>query len=420
MTHLQAVEYLESLEPHRIRPGLDRIRALLARLGNPQREVPSALIGGTNGKGSVSAYLDSILREAGVGAGLYVSPHLVTFEERIRVAGEPIPAHDVTSLTSEIRAAVDDLVRAGEDRPTYFEATTALAFLYFRRRRVRLAVLEVGMGGRFDATNSVEPLAAAITPVAMDHMEWLGRSLPEIAHQKAGILRRGVPAVIGHQLPQVLEVLEREATKIGAPLTHTSDCDVRSAGGADHYADPPVVSIRTPSRRYDRLRLALRGSHQADNAAVAVLLAEDLRQVTFRSIDAAAIIRGLERAIWPGRIEIVRGDPDLLLDGAHNPAACGTLAAYIREHHAGRTISLVFAAMKDKPIAEMLDVLCPLASDVVVTGLPVARGESPAVLQELAGRRHPRVLRADRVDLALEIGRRAAGRDGLCVGSGSL
>jgi dihydrofolate synthase/folylpolyglutamate synthase len=378
------------------------------------------LIGGTNGKGSVSAYLDSILREAGVGSGLYVSPHLVRFEERIRVAGESIPAPEVASLTSEIRTAIESLARAGEDRPTYFEATTALAFLYFRRRRAPIVILEVGMGGRFDATNAVDPLAAAITPVAMDHMEWLGRSLPEIAHQKAGILRRDVPAVIGRQLPQVLEVIEREAIQTGAPLIHTSDCDVRPAGGADRFSDPPVMALQAPSRRYDHLRLALRGSHQADNATAAVLLAEELRRRDFRSIDALAIGRGLERAIWPGRIEIVRGDTDLLLDGAHNPAACSTLAAYIREHHAGRAVSLVFAAMKDKPVADMLDVLCPLAREVVVTGLPVARGESPAVLQELAGRRHRRVHRADRVDRALEIGRRAAGRGGLCVGSGSL
>ncbi len=420
MDHREAIEYLESLEPQRIRPGLDRIRALLALLGDPHLEVPAVLIGGTNGKGSVSAYLASMLEAGGIPAGLYISPHLVRFEERIGIAGEAIPEAEVAVLASEIRDAIGRLERAGAEGPTYFEATTALAFLHFARRRVPIAVLEVGMGGRFDATNAVEPLACAVTPVAMDHMEWLGRSLREIAHQKAGIMRRGITAVIGPQSEEAEEVLLAEAGLIGARVVRTSRCAIDPADGASRFPDPPVLDLVTPARSYVALRPSLRGRHQVENAAVAVLLAEDLAARGFASVGAEAIARGLERVVWPGRIEIIRGETDVLLDGAHNPAACVTLADYIGDHHRGRRVSLVFAAMKDKPIPEMLDRLCPLARDVVVTALPVARGADPAALLKIASRRHPRVRRADRVGEALDLGLRAAGPGGLCVVSGSL
>lgn len=422
MNYREALDYLESLEPHRIRPGLDRIRALLARLGDPHAAIPSVLIGGTNGKGSVAAYLDAILHEAGTGAGLYVSPHLVRFEERIRVAGAPIGEHEVATLATEVRDAIEETEREGGERPTYFEATTALAFLHFRSRRVPIAILEVGMGGRYDATNIVEPIACAITPVAMDHMEWLGCSLAEIADQKAGILRPGTIAVIGRQAREAGEVIRSHAARSDARPIHTSSCRIRPAGGEDRFADPPVVHLGTPVREYDGLRLALRGRHQVDNAAAAVLLAEaiDESRLSTIDIDAGAIARGLERAVWPGRIEIVPGETDLLLDGAHNPAASDTLATYLRDHHTGRSTALVFAAMKDKPIPRMLEILSPLAGEIIVTRLPVARGESPSVLYEMATRVHPRVARADRIEDALDAGRRAAGPGGLCVVSGSL
>ncbi|MFQ5877919.1 MAG: bifunctional folylpolyglutamate synthase/dihydrofolate synthase [Acidobacteriota bacterium] len=419
MNYREAIAYLESLEPHRIRPGLERIRSLLARLGDPHLDLPCVLVGGTNGKGSLVACLASILREAGIRAGIYTSPHLVRFEERIAAGDEQISADEVAGLTARVRSAIE--AGGGEpDTPTYFEATTALAFLHFSRRRVALAVLEVGMGGRFDATNVARPIACAITPIAVDHTQWLGDSLDAIAGQKAGILRTGVPAVVGRQSPAALEAIRAEAERVGAPLAFTSDCEVRPAGGRDRFPDPPVVALASPSQRFEELRIALRGDHQAENAAGAVLLAERLAAAGFPSIDRRAIARGLARASWPGRLELLPGRPDLLLDGAHNAAACETLAAYLREHQAGRPISLVFAAMKDKPIDAMLDILCPLASDVVVTSLPVSRGAPPADLLERARRRHGRACRADRVEEALQTARRAAAGRGLCVASGSL
>lgn len=421
MTYQEALAYLGSLEPLGIRPGLDRIRSLLARLGNPQDRFRSVLIAGTNGKGSVAAFLASILREAGQRVGLYTSPHLVRFEERVVVGEEPIAEEQVAALTAEVRAAIEAGTSREGDQPTYFEATTALAFLQFSRRGVPIAVLEVGMGGRFDATNVVRPVACAITPISLDHTQWLGPTLRDIAYQKAGILRPGVPAVVARQDPEAMETIRAEAERSGAPLHPTSACEIRPGGDGGSLPDPPVFSLLTPSgRRYPDLVLALRGAHQVENATVAVLLAELLETAGIAAIDGEATARGLVRARWPGRIEILPAAPDILLDGAHNPAGCQTLADYLRAHHTGRRMSLVFATMRDKPAGRMLEILCPSMQTVVVTRVPVPRGESPEVLRSLAAACHPQVTEAQEIGEALRTGRRAAGPEGLVVVTGSL
>jgi dihydrofolate synthase/folylpolyglutamate synthase len=422
MTGPEALRYLASLEPQTIRPGLDRIAALLARLGDPQQAFPSVLVAGTNGKGSVVAFLASILRSAGLLPGVYTSPHLARFAERIVVGREPIPAGQVAGLTAEVRAAIAEETRGRGGRPTYFEATTALAFLHFARTGVPIALLEVGMGGRYDATNVVEPLLCAITPVALDHTQWLGRTLGAIARQKAGIMRPGVPCVLGRQEPEALAVLEREAERLGTPLVRTADCVIRPAAGPDgRPPDPPVFSLTTPHGvSFPDLRPSLRGAHQADNAAVAVLLAERLRAAGFGVVDDAAIADGLAATSWPGRLELAEGRPAVLLDGAHNPAGCQSLAAWLADHAGGRRVVLVFSAMRDKPAGEMLDRLAPHAGAIVVVRLRSARGEGIDALHALAAARTPRAVRAASVGDALRLARAAAGPDGLVVVSGSL
>ena len=423
MTYEQALAWLDSLESLGIRPGLDRIAALLARLGDPQRDLSFVLVAGTNGKGSVVAFLSQILREAGLRPGVYTSPHLVRFEERIAIDGAPIPAAAVADLSSEVRDAVEAMTRDGAQTPTYFEATTALAFLHLHRSRVPIAVLEVGMGGRYDATNVGHPLACAITPISLDHTQWLGKTVAEIATQKSGIIRRGVPVVVARQEDDAMRVIAAEAAAAPAPLIAAEGCRIEPR---DSFTDPPRFSLTTPEgERHADLALALRGDHQVGNATLAVLLAGILRRDGGLPIKDEAIRRGLATAPWPGRLELVPaahdGDPVLLLDGAHNPDGCAMLAAYLRRHQATRPRRvLLFAAMRDKPADEMLRILKPVVDEVVVTGLPVARGRPPADLERQAKDAGFAVTSEPDTSSALALARSRAGARGLVIASGSL
>jgi len=422
MSYRDALAWLNSLESLGIRPGLDRIGRLLRRLGEPQSTFQSVHVAGTNGKGSTTAFLAAILKAAGIQPGIYTSPHLIRFEERVVIGDQPIDEGDVASLTAEVRSAIEAERFAPGDHPTYFEATTALAFLHFSRRGVPLALLEVGMGGTYDATNVVTPLTCAITRVAMDHTRWLGTTLPAVASEKAGILKAGVPAVVALQDPDAMTTIRAMAERVGAPLLPTSECVVRADAP---LPDPPAFALTTPGGgSYPRLTLALRGAHQIDNAVVAVRLAERLAGAGIAAVNAAAITAGLARAAWPGRLEIVPGRPEILLDGAHNPSGCAVLADYLRDHQRGRRIALIFAVMKDKPADEMLGLLCPLAAAVYVTGLPLPRATPPASLAALASARGAardgEVRATASIAEALPLARRAAGADGLVVISGSL
>lgn len=435
MTYDEGMRRLDALESLGIQPGLERITALLARLGDPHRGLRSVVVAGTNGKGSVTAFLAAILAEAGIEPGIYTSPHLCRFEERVRVGDREIGRNEVAALADAVMDAVDQMRRDAGPTPTYFEATTALAFLHFRRSRVPIALLEVGMGGRFDATNVVDPLASAITPVALDHTHYLGNTLAAIAFQKAGVMRPGVPTAVGRQSPEAMQVIRDEAERLGAPLLESAACAVspRSApGGAP--LDPPVFDLVVPpDALYPALAPALRGEHQIDNAVVAVLLARTVRGRGFAAIDDAAIARGLRRARWPGRLTLIEaaagadevggaagGGAGLLLDGAHNPAGCATLADYLLRHQQQRRRVLLFAAMRDKPAAEMLRALRPAADAIVLTSLALPRGAAPADLAapaQAAGFT-PEVI-PDR-GAALARARAAAGAGGLVVVCGSL
>lgn len=420
----RAAAWLDRLESLGIQPGLERITALLDRLGNPHRGLPSVVVAGTNGKGSVTAMLSRILMEAGLPAGMYTSPHLETFEERIQVAGAPIDGAEVDRLVPEVAAAAAAMERDGLAPPTYFEATTALAFLHFHRRRVPIAVLEVGMGGRYDATNVVDPIACAITPIALDHTQWLGETLSEIAWQKAGILKPGVPVVVSRQAPEAMAVIRGEAERIGSPLIDATQSEAVANPGLH---DPPRFSLRTSGgARYDGLSLSLRGDHQVGNAVTAVLLAEIVRDRGGVDLHAAAVRRGLERTAWPGRLELLASPaggaaPDLLLDGAHNPDGCSTLAAYLLRHQASRPRRvLLFAAMRDKPAAEMLRILAPVVDATVVTALSLPRGTPPGELARLAAASGRATVCEPDAARALERATALAGTGGLVLVSGSL
>ncbi|HXE79901.1 MAG TPA: folylpolyglutamate synthase/dihydrofolate synthase family protein [Vicinamibacterales bacterium] len=371
-------EYLASLEQFGIKLGLTTITALCERLGRPDRAFPSLLIAGTNGKGSTAAFVDEALRAAGYRTGRYTSPHLIRLEERFHVDGRPVDAASLDGALEEVRAAAEQLRAEGtiETYPTYFEAVTGAAFSLFARARVDAAVLEVGLGGRYDATNVVTPLAAAITSIAYDHERYLGSTLAAIAGEKAGIIKPGVPTVIGRLPPDARSVVAETCARQHAPLIDAWEDVTAEPSGGNHE----VVRLQTPSFNYGEVRLALRGRHQIDNAVVAVRLLEIVR-VNGRAVPPEAIRTGLERAIWPGRLDLRRlaDGRRVLIDGAHNPDGARAFAAYVSQSYGG-TAPVVFGAMRDKDLRGMMAALAPVSRPLVLTTAPGVRAASVDML----------------------------------------
>jgi dihydrofolate synthase/folylpolyglutamate synthase len=410
-------DYLGHLQHFGIKLGLENIMALLGTLGDPHLSFPSVHVAGTNGKGSVSAMLEEILRGHGFRTGLYTSPHLVSVEERIRVGGEAITPERFCVLLERIRGTIEGLMAAGRlvYHPTFFEVLTALAFVHFAESRLDVAVLEVGMGGRFDATNVVRPLVAVITTISRDHEKHLGSTLRQIAFEKAGIIKPGVPVVCGVPGGVALREIRRLARERGAPLVQVfgprtrleaSRTDgafrFRYASGADEYAYTP----------------GLAGRHQGTNAAVAIAAAEVLGR-TWRPLRKAGILRGIRRTRWPGRLETVSRQPLVVLDGAHNEEGTDSLASYIRSVIRKPAI-LVFAAMKDKDIRAMARRLFPQAQTVILTRVPHKRSALPEEIWEAAREFRDRIRLEPDVSTAVRLAlEESAGRTPVVI-AGSL
>src|SRR5688572_24794412 len=335
--------------------GLENMRRLTAALGDPQEQFASVHIAGTNGKGSVTAMVDMGLRAAGYRSARYTSPHLERLEERFVIEGVETTRDALRDAIGDVRSAVERVsTQDATFSPTFFECTTAAAFVLFARRGVEIAVLEVGLGGRLDATNVVRPLVTAITSIALDHQEFLGDTLSSIAAEKAGIIKPGVPVIVG-ELPEEADVVVRqEAARVAAPL---------------HPAP------HTWRARFDGVRPALRGRHQLANIAVAVGVLDALAN-TGRSVGEDAIRSAIERVSWPARLEHIKGaGVEFLVDAAHNPAGAKALAAYLREI-GWDDAALVFGAMGDKDVTGMLDALAPVVRTIVCTTAPTERAES--------------------------------------------
>jgi dihydrofolate synthase/folylpolyglutamate synthase len=410
-------DYLGHLQHFGIKLGLENITILLAALGDPHRNFPAIHVAGTNGKGSVSAMLDLILRNHGFRTGLYTSPHLVSVEERVRVNGERIGPREFCVLLDRIRETIDDLMAAGRlvYHPTFFEVLTALAFLHFAERKVDVAVLETGMGGRFDATNVVRPLVSVITTISRDHEKHLGSTLRQIAFEKAGIVKPGVPVVCGVPKGVALEEIRRCARARNAPFFPAFGAGrtlearrtgggfrFRYASGADEYAFTP----------------ALAGRYQGENAALAIAAAEILSRV-WRPLQKSKIVRGVREARWEGRLETVSRRPLVILDGAHNEEGAGSLAAHIKGV-IRRPVILVFAAMKDKDIRTMARRLFPQARTVILTQVPYKRSAQPAEILESAREFKDRILLQPDVTKAVCLAlAKSAGRTPIVI-AGSL
>ena len=372
MTEASPLDYLFGLEQHGVKLGLDNIRTLCAALGHPEQSFPSVIVAGTNGKGSVTALIDTGLQASGLTTGRFTSPHLRHLEERFCINGRPISHETLSDLAAHLQAIIGELLESGdcETPPTFFEATTALAFTLFQRSGVEIAVIEVGMGGQYDATNIVTPIAAVITTVDLDHQQYLGHTLPEIAFEKAGVIKSGILVVTAETKPAALDVVQRVCRERRARLVESPQEVTTAVVLRDGIAE---VELTTPRTTYGPIRLSLRGRHQVDNACAAVRLLEELDVVP--PVPSSAIVTGLTTTHWPGRLELVPGGDHrwVLLDAAHNTAAAAALGRYLAEVYP-TGLPLVFAAMHDKDVAGIIRTLAPHVTRVVCTSLQSPRG----------------------------------------------
>jgi dihydrofolate synthase/folylpolyglutamate synthase len=416
MNYADTVQFLYALgnEVKTIKLGLGRIRAVLQALDNPQRAYRVVHVAGTNGKGSVCALIDAGLRSAGVRSGMFTSPHLIEPTERIQVDGMPVNraaferafnvVHDAATagLQQGYRGPIESGLQAEacpplDAHPTYFETVTAMAFWAFREMGVETSVVEVGLGGRLDATNIVEPALTVITSIDFDHELYLGNTIEEIAAEKAGILKPDVPAVFARQRPEAARVLDARAAELGIRVTRAEEFEIRD------------LEVTALGSRFSGITCPLAGEHQVDNAVTAAQ--------TLRALGIAP--QGMQEARWPGRLEHVAPNPDVILDGAHNPAGARALAAYLRRFYGGRKIWMIFGAMRDKAVAEVGRILFDVADELVFTapGASVApRAMPPEALREMAGRGHTEPT----IQAAVEHTLRRASADDVIVITGSL
>ena len=381
---------------------LGRMERLLAALGSPECKLPPIIhVAGTNGKGSTCAMIESALRRPGFRTGLFTSPHLAEPTERIRIDGRPISADRFAEAFTRVHA-----VNAFDNHTTYFETVTAMALLVFAEEAADMVVWEVGLGGRLDATNVVSPDLCVITPVDFDHEAFLGKSLESIAGEKAGILKPGVPAVFARQRPEAARVLDQRAAELSIPVARTTDWSVCNLD-----LDARGSRFQLTGQRDLRLTCPLAGEHQVENAVTAAVALACL------GVADSAIEAGIARARWPGRLERVCERPEIILDGAHNPAGARALAAYIDRFYAHRTVHLIYGAMRDKAIDEISGILFPRAQHVIVTAPQQARALAPEALRDIGG--HPGLRTAPTLRDALALVETAAPEDVVFV-TGSL
>ena len=392
MTYPDSVQFLYALgnEIKSAKLGLERITAVLEALGNPERAYRVVHVAGTNGKGSTCAMIDAGLRAANIRTGLFTSPHLIEPTERIQIDGIPVSPADFERAFNIVHETAEKL--ALDCHPTYFETVTAMAFWLFREKKVQTAVIEVGLGGRLDSTNVVHPVLTVITPIDFDHEAYLGHTIEAIASEKAGILKPGVPAVFAPQRPEALAVLLARAAELQAPVARgfeIRDLDVDARGS-----------------RFSGIVCPLAGEHQVDNAVTAAL-----------ALRAQGVSTdGIAETRWPGRIEHVSPNPDIILDGAHNPAGARALAKYLERFYGNRRIWMIYAAMRDKAIDEVAGILFPLASELVLTAPDTPRALRPEAMAEFAGRGHVE----STVEAAIAYARSHAAEEDVIVITGSL
>lgn len=367
MNYEQALEYISSTYVLGMKKGTENIAYLLNLLDNPQKKVKIIHVAGTNGKGSTCSFISSVLSNAGYKVGLYTSPFLEVFNERMRINGKNIENQRLADMVEIVKEKIEIMVKEGRPHPTEFEVTTAVGFLYFALENVDYLVLEVGLGGRFDATNVIEnPILTIITSLSIDHVEQLGDSLEGIAFEKAGIIKNSVPLILYPQKEEATAVILNQANLKNAPLYRVNSLDVKIV---EETLYGQKLEMNISGERFDDLIISLIGEHQAKNALTAVSALKVLRDRNLAEFTNEHLKKGLSETKWAGRLELLIKEPITIIDGAHNEDGAKVLAKAIKKYLSNYKITMVFGMLKDKDIKKVLDILMPVV-DKVITAMP--------------------------------------------------
>lgn len=414
MNYGETLKYAEELKQYGSVPGLANISALLEAIGNPQEDLQFIHIAGTNGKGSLLAFLSTILSKAGFRVGRYLSPTIFEYRERVQVNGKMISKAGLVSCMIRIREAAEGLVQKGLPHPTAFEMETALAFLYFKEKNCHMVVLETGLGGTLDATNVVKnTIAAVLTPISMDHMDFLGDSLEEIAANKAGIVKEGCRVISAWQKEEVMEVINKTCQQLSCPLQVVCPEEIKAV----------KYGIKRQSfsyQQYKHLDISLAGTYQISNGALAVEVILQLNQMGY-DVSERALRQGLKETLWPGRFSVISQKPFFILDGAHNEAAAARLAESIRFYFTNKHIIYIMGILKDKEYDKIIRETYPYAASIITVTTPGNPRAMPAYELALAVKEYrTNVTAADSLQEAVEMSYLLADKDSVIIAFGSL
>ncbi|WP_349408040.1 folylpolyglutamate synthase/dihydrofolate synthase family protein [Pseudalkalibacillus sp. SCS-8] len=416
-TYEETMHWIHELLAFGMKPGLIRMEMMLDELGHPERKRDAIHIAGTNGKGSTLTYLRCMLEEAGYKVGTFTSPYIEQFNERISINGSPIDDDDLVRVANKVRPVVEKVAASQYGTPTEFEVITVIAFEYFANfEKPDLVILETGLGGRFDSTNVIQPILTGITNIGYDHTAILGDTLPEIAIEKSGIMKQGIPMVTGVEQAEALTVVEEQAEKKNVLLYKLGE-DYQIL---QHQSlrDGERFSLRTPNTVYDEVTIGMSGLHQVKNAAMAITMLENLMEHHPYKVTESQMYQGLMKATWPGRFEKVSERPLIILDGAHNQEGVQSLNQTLISHYPNHTKRLIFSAMKDKPIDKMLSVLYDSVDHITFTSFDFPRASSARSLYD-----HSRFPEKDVIEdyrEAIRIERNLMGENDILIITGSL
>lgn len=418
MNYREVLAYIHHTQKFGSKLGLENITALLNLMGNPHRDLKVIHVAGTNGKGSTCSFIASVLKEQGYKVGLYTSPYLEEFTERIRINGQNIPERKLAEIGSFTKSKVEEMIARGLEHPTEFEMITAVAFEYFKREQVDFLVLEVGLGGRADATNVIEkPLLSVITPIAMDHMDRLGNTLREIAYEKAGIIKPNGFVISSPQRPEVMEVIQEVCKKQDAKLIQVSLNNVHIIEQNERFQR---FDVKYGEKYLKDIKIHLLGEHQIENAALAISALYQLNKEYHIAIDINSFYRGFAKTSWPGRLEIIHQNPTVLIDGAHNLHGMKALEKVIKQLFSDRKLILGIGVLKDKDVEGMLRAIVPLAEKLVLTEPNNPRALSVQELASLVAKYKKDYVIKEKISEAVQTALSLAESDSLIVFAGSL